>query len=428
MPIVVVGLNHRSADISLLERLSVSEERLPKALHQLETYEHVVEGAILSTCNRIEIYAVVSKFHGGAQDLRNFLAEFCHVPPEDFSDRLYTYHDESALRHLLRVAAGVDSMVVGESEILGQVRRSFQAAADEGLVHRVLGAAFRRAARAGKRARSETGIARNPVSVSSAAVDLARRAFSGGDLTGKRVAIVGAGKMGRLAARALADAGATDLVVVNRSEERRTDLAAVFDADTVPLDRVEDAIRDADILISSTTAPETVIEARLLESALRDRNEDKPLFIVDIAVPRDVDAGAASLPGVVLRDIDDLKGVVEVNLGSRTAEISKVEAIISEELDAFLAWERATELEPTLTELVGRAEEVREEELAKVRAKLADLTDAQREVVDQVTRKIVAKLLHPPLSKTKGLASSKQGHLYLAALRELFELDDVEDE
>lgn len=428
MPIVVVGLNHRSADISLLERLSVSEERLPKALHQLGTYEHVVEGAILSTCNRIEIYAVVSKFHGGAQDLRNFLAEFCHVAPEDFADRMYTYHDESALRHLLRVAAGVDSMVVGESEILGQVRRSFQRAADEGLVHRVLGAAFRRAARAGKRARTETAIGRNPVSVSSAAVDLARRAFVDGDLTGKRVAIVGAGKMGRLAARALADAGATDLVVVNRTEEKGTDLASIFDAEALPLARVADAIRDADILISSTTAAQTVIDRPLLESALEGRSEGKPLFIVDIAVPRDVDPAATSLPGVVLRDIDDLKGVVEVNIGTRTAEVSKVEAIISEELDAFLAWERATELEPTLTELVGRGEQVREEELARARAKLADLSDAQREIVEQVTRKIVARLLHPPLSKTKGLASSKQGHLYLAALRELFELDDVEDE
>lgn len=427
MPIVVAGLNHRSADISLLEKLAISEERLPKALHQLTNYEHVIEGVILSTCNRIEVYAAVSKFHGGALDLRNFLADFCHVAIEDFSDRLYTYHDESAVRHLFRVAAGVDSLVLGESEILGQVRRAYQLAASEGVALRVMGAAFRRATRAGKRARTETGIARNPVSVSSAAVDLARRAFAGGSLEGKRIAILGAGKMGRLAARALSEAGARDLVVVNRSEERGADLAATFDADSLPLERIEEAIRDADILISSTTAPETVIERELLESALADRPDAETLFIVDIAVPRDVDPSAGDIPGVVLRDIDDLKGVVDANIGTRTAEISKVEEIISEELASFVAWERATELEPTITELVRRADLVREEELAKARNKLSGLTPEQLEVVEQVTRKIVSKLMHSPLSRSKGLASSKQGHLYLAALRELFELDDDED-
>ena len=179
MSLVVVGLNHKTAPIELLEKLAISEEMLPKALTQLGNYEHVLEGAILSTCNRIEVYAVVSKFHGGAQDVRNFLAEFCHLAPEDFVDRLYTYHDEGAVRHLFRVAAGIDSMVIGESEILGQVKRAFQRATDEGTIGPVLSKLFRQAVRAGKRARTETAIGRNPVSVSSAAVDLARRAFPG---------------------------------------------------------------------------------------------------------------------------------------------------------------------------------------------------------------------------------------------------------
>ena len=183
--VVVVGINHRTSPVGLLERLSISEEELPKALHQLMGYEHVLEGVVLSTCNRVEVCAVVSRFHGGAQDLRNFLTDFCHVAPEDFSDHLYTFHDEGAVRHLFRVAAGLDSMVVGETEILGQVRHAFQVAQHHDAVGRVLGQAFRRALSVGKRARSETAISRNPASFSSAAVELARRAREGADLTGE---------------------------------------------------------------------------------------------------------------------------------------------------------------------------------------------------------------------------------------------------
>jgi glutamyl-tRNA reductase len=428
MSVVVVGLNHRSAPISLLERLAIPDESLPKALHQLGTYEHVVEGAILSTCNRVEVYGVVSRFHGGAGDLRTFLAEFCHIAPEEFSDRLYTYHDESAVRHLMRVAGGVDSMVVGESEILGQVRKAFQAAEAEGMTHRVLGSAFRRALRAGKRARTETSIGRNPVSVSSAAVDLARRAFPGGDLTGKRVVIVGAGKMGRLAAQALVSAGAEDLVVVNRSEEKASEVAEAFQAESLPLSRLEEAARDADILISSTMAPGIVIDRPLLERAMSGRDQDRPLFIVDIAVPRDVEHAAAAISGVVLRDIDDLKGVVEAGFGSRLSEVSKVEGIITSEVDSFVAWEQAGEYQPTAAELVARADAVRRAEMERIAARLEEMTPEQREAVDHLSRRLVSKILHTPLARTKKLADSKQGHLYLNALRELFELDDGADD
>lgn len=421
MPLVAVGLNHRTAPIAVLERLSISEEMLPKALHQLATYEHVVEGAILSTCNRIEVYALVSKFHGGVQDLRNLLSEFCHVAPEDFSDHLYTYHEDGAVLHLFRVASGIDSMVIGESEILGQLRRSYQAGIDEGTVQRTLGRALRHALHAGKRARSETAIGRNPVSVSSAAVELARRAFENRTLVGKRVAIVGAGKMGRLAVRALANAGATDVVVVNRSEERAREVADAFGTTSRPLDDVGAVLADADILICSTTSPQSLIDAKLIEDAVAARGDRRSLFIVDIAVPRDVDPSVGDIPGVILRDIDDLRGVVESNLGGRLAEVANVEEIIGEELDRFLQWERSTEAVPTISALRDKAEEIRLAEINRVRA---SLDPGQREVVEQVTTKIIAKLLHDPVTKTKELASSKQGHLYLEALRELFELDD----
>lgn len=419
---VVVGLNHKTAPIALLERLAINSDDLPKALHQLDGYEHVLEGVVLSTCNRIEVYAVVSKFHGGAQDIRNFFAEFCHVAPEDFNDHLYTYHDEGAIRHLFRVAAGIDSMIVGESEILGQVRRSYQLAQDEGVLHRVLGAAFRQALRVGKRARTETAVGRNPVSVSSAAVELAKRAFTDGTLAGKKTVIVGAGKMGRLAADALASSGAGKVIVVNRSEDKARELAAALDVESRPLEELQGALAEADILICSTTAPQTIIDRSTIEAATAGR--DRELFIVDIAVPRDVEPGVAEVPGVVLRDIDDLRSVVETGIGSRVGEISKVENIITEELNRFTAWERAGEAAPTISALVERADEVRTLEMEALKKRLAELTPEQLDAVDHLTQRIVSKLLHVPITKAKEISSSKQGYLYLNALRELFELDD----
>jgi glutamyl-tRNA reductase len=422
MPTVVVGLNHKTAPVSLLERLAITDERLAKALHQLSGYEHVTESVLLSTCNRVEVYADVTKFHGGAQDLRNFLAEFCHIAPEEFVDHLYTYHDEAAVRHLFRVAAGIDSLVVGESEILGQVRRALQVATEEGACGRVLGAAFRGALRVGKRSRSETAIGRNPASVSSAAVELARRALPGETLAGRRVAIVGAGKMGRLAAQALAAAGASDVTIVNRSGERALSLAEAFDARARPLEELTDVLAGADILISSTTAPGVIITRDAVERS-RQRRTD-PLLIVDIAVPRDVETDVARIPGVVLRDIDDLQAVVESSLGSRRGEVAKVERIISSELERFERRERASEVAPAIAELLERAEVMRAAEVERVGMRLQGLSEADRAAVEQLSRRLVAKLLHAPVEKAKALGDSKQGGHYLAALRELFDLDE----
>lgn len=424
--IVVVGVNHKTAPVELLERLAVSDEMLPKALHQLSTYEHVLEGALLSTCNRIEAYAVVSKFHGGAQDLRNFFAEFCHIAPEDFADRLYTYHDEAAVGHLFRVAAGIDSMVVGESEILGQVRRAFSSASAEGTVQRTLSHAFRQALRVGKRARSETAISRNPVSISSAAVELARSAFTGGSLENLSVLVVGAGKMGRLAMQALRSAGTSAVTLVNRSEERALAVADEFRVLRRPFGELDKALADADIVITSTTAPDSVIGRGMVERVVAGRV--KPLFIVDIAVPRDVDPEVRQLDNVVLRDIDDLRGVVEAGVGSRMSEVTAVEDIVAGELKRFLDWQRASEIGPTIAALVERAEQIRKAELDRLSPKLAGLSDEQRLAIDEATRRAVAKVLHAPLTKARELAASKQGHAYIAALRELFELDDDGDE
>jgi glutamyl-tRNA reductase len=424
MPVVVVGLNHKTAPIALLERTSISEESLPKALHHLSTYEHVSEGVVLSTCNRTEVYATVSKFHGGAQNLRNFIAEFCHVAPEELTDRLYTYHDEGAIRQLFRVASGIDSLVIGESEILGQVRRAYEVAAKEGLVGRILGMAFRRALRTGKRARTETAIGRNPASVSSAAVDLARRAFEGATLEGKTIAIVGAGKMGRLAARVLRTAGGANVVIVNRTDSRAHTLASEFGAVARPWSELEDAIAAADIVISSTTATGIVLDRATVASALEKRRSRDLLLIIDIAVPRDVEESVAELPGVTLRDIEDLSAVVETTGRARLGEVSAVESIIAAEVESFCHWERAAQAAPTATALIDKAEGIRRAELDRAARALETLTPEQRDAVEHLTRRMVAKLLHSPLSKSTKLAGSARDDMYLAALRELFELDE----
>jgi glutamyl-tRNA reductase len=319
-------------------------------------------------------------------------------------------------------------MIVGESEILGQVRRAYQVANGEGMVHRYLDHAFRRALRAGKRARSETAIGRNPVSISSAAVELARRAFPDNNLKGKRVLVVGAGKMGRLAMQALARAGASDVTVVNRTEERGRAAADDFGARRLDFDRLGEALGQSDIVITSTTSPEGVIDRSIVAGTLQERTDQAPLLIVDIAVPRDVDPSVADLPGVILRDIDDLGTVVDAGIGSRLDEIAKVEDIIADELGEFLRLTRAEEVEPAAAALVRQAEDIRASELARSLASLEDLDDEQREAVNQLTRRIVARLLHTPLSKSKELAGSQQGEAHLAALRALFELDDDQQE
>ncbi|MEA2509219.1 MAG: glutamyl-tRNA reductase [Actinomycetota bacterium] len=424
--LVVVGLNHKTAPVGLLERLAIPEEMLPKALHHLTTYEHLLEGAILSTCNRLEVYAVATKFHGGAQDLRNFIAEFCHAAPEEFADHLYTYHDDAALRQLFRVAAGVDSLIVGESEILGQVRRALQAAADEGAAKRVISAAFTRALRVGKRVRTETAIGRNPASISSAAVELAKTAFPTRSLRGKTVAIVGAGKMGRLAARALGDAGANDVSVLNRNPERARELADLVGGRARGLEDLEGTVATSDILICSTTAPTMVIDRPLVERALDVRTSNDPLIIVDIAVPRDVDPSVAELPGVTLWDIDDLHAVVRSTVDGRSVEVVKAETVIDDETAGFLEWQRAASIGPAVAALLEKANSIRKSEVDRASGRLKELTADQHDAVDQMSRRIVAKLLHTPVSRSKELADSKQGQQYLDALRVLFDLDDEE--
>jgi glutamyl-tRNA reductase len=426
MPVFVVGLNFKSAPLELLERLAVDHERLPKALTHLLDRDHVHEGVILSTCNRVEVYTAISRFHGGATDVRRFLAEFHHLEPQDFADQLYSYYEERAVRHLFAVASGVDSLVVGESQILGQVREAFRAAQAEQAVGPVLTTLFGQAIKVGRRARTETDIAAGPTSTLAVGLRVAERQL--GPLTGRRVLVVGAGKMGRLAGRSLRAAGVGELVVANRSSANGAALAGELGGRHVPLDRVGDELAAADLVVASTASMAPTVTAATVAEALARRRpaglSRSPLVLLDLGVPRDVDPEVRGLPGVFLADLDGLRAVLETEDGGRAAEVERVRRLIAEESSGFMTWQREVRLGPVIRALRARAEGIRRRELARAEARLAGLDDAERAAVEAVTRRLVNKLLHEPVVRGKALAAGPDGDLYARMLRELYALEE----
>jgi glutamyl-tRNA reductase len=421
--LVVVGLNYRTAAVDLLERMTVAPSGLPKALHSLVEREHLAEVVLLSTCNRTEVYARTTKFHDGVDDVRHFLAEGSGLDPDALAEQLYTYHDDAVVAHLFGVAAGLDSMIIGEGEILGQVREAWQTAEREGVTGQMLSRTFRHAVEVGKRARTETGISRHAVSISSAAVTVAAERL--GSLAGRRVLLLGAGDVGEGMALALAGAGVEEIVVANRSRARGVELARRVGGRAIALDDVAEALVTCDVLLSSTGAPSTLVERGDMEEVMR-RRDGKAILVVDVAVPRDVDPGVGQVFGVTLLDIDDLKAVGEQSLQARRAEVGKVRLLITDELDRFRLERSARELAPLVTRLRARGEDVRQAELDRFSSRLASLTPEQREAVEQVTRGLVNKLLHDPTVRLKDAAGSARGDLYADALSALFALDDDE--
>jgi len=420
--LVVVGLNYRTAAVDLLERMTVATAALPKALQDLTGREHLAEVVLLSTCNRTEVYARTTRFHDGVDDVRHFLAELSGVDPDLIGEQIYTYHDDAAAAHLFGVASGLDSMIIGEGEILGQVREAWSAAERESTVGQFLSRTFRHAVEVGKRARTETGIGRHAVSVSSAAVQVAAERL--GSLEGRRVLLLGAGDVGEGMAMALSGAGVGEIVVANRSRSRGSELASRVGGRAVPLDDVLEALVSSDVLLASTGATGTLIERADMEEVMR-RRDGRALLIVDVAVPRDVDPGVAGVFGVMLLDIDDLKAVGEQSLEHRRAEVGKVRVIITDEIDRLRMERLAREVAPLVTSLRERAEELRLHELERHSSKLAALDPPTREVIDQVTRGLMNKLLHEPTVRLKDAAGSARGELYADALAALFALDDL---
>ena len=434
MPVFVVGANFRSAPLELLERLAIDHERRPKALAALLDLEHVHEAVVVSTCNRVEVYTAISRFHSAAGDVRRFLADLHGLGLEEFADHLYDYYEERAVQHLFGVAAGIDSMVVGEAQILGQIREAFQADQAERTVGAVLSALFTRAIKVGRRARSETAIGAGMASTVTVGLRVATGQL--GDLAGRRVLLVGAGSLARLAGRALREAGVGELVVANRTMATGAALARDLGGRAVPLDRVADELALADLAVAATAGSTPTVGAATVADALarRDRRGEVPgtpggsrggsgpLVLLDLGVPRDVEPGVRGLPWVVLADLDALRAVLETDEEPRR-EIERVRSLIARETGAFMGGQREARLNPTIRVLRARAEQVRQQELAKMSTRLAGLDDRQRAAVEAVTRGLVNKLLHDPMVRGKTLAARPDGDLYVAALGELYGLD-----
>jgi glutamyl-tRNA reductase len=418
--VVVIGLNHRTAPLDLLERMAIGDGQLGKALHDLTTREHISEALVLSTCNRTEVYAVAERFHGAYRDIRGFLADFSFLPPEEFSDHLYVHYDSAAAAHLMSVTAGLDSAVLGESEVQGQVKLAWERSRDEGTAGAALNLLLRHALEAGKRARSETGIGRHIASVSQAAVAMAAARLGG--VAGKTVLVMGAGEMGEGMAVALAGAGVGQVLVANRTPARAGELAARVAGRPVPLVEVPGHLADVDVLLTSTGAQAPLLEPADIAPVMAGR-PDRPLLVVDIAVPRDVDPAVADIGGVTLLDMDDVRGFAAAGIAERRREVAAVEEILNDELERYLGATSAREVAPTIVALRERAESVRAGELDRLRTRYDDLDPRQLDMVDAVTRGMVAKLLHQPTVVLKDAAGSPRGDRLVAALRDLFEIE-----
>ena len=419
MSVVVVGLNHRTVPLDLLERMTVPSSLLPKALADLTSREHVTEAVVLSTCNRIEVYAFAEKFHGAYQDIRNFFAEVSHVAPEEFSDHLTSLYDGDAARHLFSVASGLDSAVLGEHEILGQVRTAWEVSSAEGAVGPVLNPLFRHALEVGKRVRTETAISRNITSVSQAAVAMATDRLGG--LEGRQVLVVGAGEMGEGLARALHSGGVAGIRVANRTWDRAVEVAERLGGVPVRLDDLPHHLAEVDVLLTSTGASAVILEHGDLASVVGERH-GRELLVVDIAVPRDVDPAAGEIEGVTLLDMDDLREFAEVGIRERQREVTAVQAIVAAELDRYVDESTARSVAPLVASLRSRGDLVRSGELERLAARLGYLDDRQREAVEALAAGIVGKLLHEPTVRMKDAAGTARGERLAEALRDLFDL------
>ena len=417
MSIVVIGINHRTAPVTLLERMTIPEPSLPKALHNLGVRDDIREVVVLSTCNRTEVYAVVERFHGAYDDIRDFFCETSGLASEDVTPHLFSQHDEAAVAHLFGVASGLDSAVIGESEIIGQVRDAWETAMAQGVARSSLNLLFRHALETGKRARTETAIARSTASVSHAAVEMAEEII--GSLAGSRVLVIGAGEMGEGVATALAKAGA-QTVVVNRTAGRGEALAGKVGARVAPFAELGAELAGADVVVSCTGAGDVVLTRGAVEDARAGAMS--PLLIVDIALPRDVDPSVARLAGVTLRDLDHLNEWAARGLSAREAEVDDVRAIISEEVERFVLSSAQRQAAPLVAQLREAVEETRQTELARFSARLAQLGDEEREVIETITRSIVAKMLHTPSVRLREAAGTPQGERLSAAVRDLFNL------
>ncbi len=428
MTIILVGLNHRTAPVELREQVSLTGCALPMALEELwghrqatEGDSGVKEGVILSTCNRLEIYAVVQQRENGWRYIEDFLASLKDIPLDVLKPHLYYQEGEQATRHLMRVAAGLDSMILGEPQILGQVTQAFEDAKSAGITGPLLSRLFSQAIHAGKRARSETDISRYTTSVSSAGAQMVLERSAVSD---PNVLVVGAGEMAVLAAKTLQKQGVSSLAFINRTYSRAADLAAELNGTSMGWHYLGEALVWADAVITATGAPHTVIHAGEVLTTLQQR-AGRPLLLVDIAVPRDVETAVGDLPNVQRFDIDDLQSIVDTNTAQREAAIPQVERIIEQEMWVFTEWHNSREVTPVIRDLRRWAAQVAEAEVQQALNKLPEGDDRLAQIVNRLAHRIVNKLLHEPTVRLRGQAVEGNGHGYAHAVSELFGLESV---
>lgn len=428
MKILLIGLSHKTAPVEVRERLAFSSSMLRSALTHFDTthtqahLQDVREGVILSTCNRLEVYALVNNPKVAQRAITKFLSRACDTPAELFSKYLYVYHDEEAVRYLMRVASGLDSMVLGEPQILGQITEAYEAALAQQAVGTVLSALFRAAIHTGKRARTETAIGVNPSSVSAVAASLAAELM--GDLSERQVLLIGAGEMGAIAVRALMKRGASHITVANRTYKNGVQLAKAWGGKAITFQQLTEGLAGADIVITSTGAPHTILNRKLLEPAMAIR-PNRPLFIIDIAVPRDVDPNVTEISNVHLCDIDDLQSQAEDNVRERELEIPQVEIIVDEEATRFLEWLDSLDVVSTITDLREQVEQLRQNELQRLFNRL-DLDEREQELVATMSHRLMNKILHQPILRLKKEAADGNGAVYIYTTRQLFALDNTE--
>lgn len=420
MLIAVVGLNHRTAPVEVREKLSFPGHTLKGALRRLKSYP-VIEGCvILSTCNRTEIYAATLEMDEGINAIWDFLSRWSGVDKSEIKNFTYCHTLYDMIRHTFRVAAGLDSMLLGETQILGQLRSAYTEAAEHEATNGVINTLFQLALTVGKRVRTETGIDRNAVSISYAAVELAKQHL--GDLNKRQVLIVGAGKMSELTTKHLVDNGISGVIVSNRSFDRAEVLAAQFGGKAVKFSEMYKYMETADIVISCTSATHNVIKAEDMRRVMELRN-GKKIFMIDIAVPRDIETEAGEIGGVTLYDIDDLKSVIDHNLTERKHAANKAELIIEEELEKFMKWHGTQFVIPTVTALKNWGEEIKQKELQRALNRLGNLSEHDQKVVSSLANSIINQILHVPVTQLKKYALTVEGHLYTEIMQNLFELE-----
>ena len=419
MEVIVVGLNHRTAPIALRECLAFQEDKLPEALQQANALPTLKENMILSTCNRVEIYGVAREMEKAVFDLKNFLSHYHHLSLKEFEKNLYSYTGEEAVKHIFRVASSLDSMVVGEPQILGQIKDAYDIATQtktSGLIlHRLLHRAFHVA----KRVRTETKISNSAVSVSSVAVELAKKIFE--SLERKTVLLIGAGEMCELAAQHLVSGGIEKVLVTNRTYDRAVTLAEQFRGEAIPFEEMNIGLRRADIVISATDSPQYLIRHDQVARVVKDRRQ-KPIFFIDIADPRDIEPKVGEIENAYLYNIDDLQKVTFENIKDREKEAVKAEAIVEDEVVQFVTWYRSLDITPTIVSLRKKFEEIRKRELEKTLSLHPDLSDKEKKSLEALTSAIINKILHDPVTLLKKANEEATADLYLDAIQNLFQL------